>query len=168
MATNSVRIVSYTDKSVVVIGDTKKHKDSLKNLGGKWNASLTNKETGEKFMGWIFYLSKQREVQSWIDNGCPDVVESKSGERESKQVDFQPKMKITSSNQPNSPISSTNSDDRIRQLEKSIEMLISKVASLEVEVASLKRDKTKEEIDYEEEVEEVQEQVPPKRLLRRY
>ena len=161
MATNSVRIVSYTDKSVVVIGDTKKHKDSLKNLGGKWNASLTNKETGEKFMGWIFYLSKQREVQSWIDNGCPDVVESKSGERESKQVDFQPKMKVTTSNPPNPP---NSSDDRIRQLEKSIEMLISKVASLELEVASLKRGKG--EVEYEEEV--VEEQVPPKRLLRRY
>ena len=70
---SSLQIVSYTDKSFVVIGDTKTHKDSLKNLGGKWNGSLTNKETGEKFMGWIFYSSKKREIQSWIDTGCKPI-----------------------------------------------------------------------------------------------
>jgi hypothetical protein len=158
MSTNSVRIISYTDKSIVVIGDTKKYKDSLKNLGGKWNASLTNRETGEKFMGWIFYLSKQREVQSWIDNGSPDVVESKT---ESKQGESQPKMSILAKPK----VLPSSSDDRIRQLEKSIEMLIAKVASLEIEVSTLKKGTPKEDEEVEVEDEEVQ--TPPKRLLRR-
>jgi hypothetical protein len=158
MSTNSVRIISYTDKSIVVIGDTKKYKDSLKNLGGKWNASLTNRETGEKFMGWIFYLSKQREVQSWIDNGSPDVVESKT---ESKQGESQPKMSILTKPK----VLPSSSDDRIRQLEKSIEMLIAKVASLEIEVSTLKKGTPKEDEEVEVEDEEVQ--TPPKRLLRR-
>ena len=160
MSTNSVRIISYTDKSIVVIGDTKKYKDSLKNLGGKWNASLTNRETGEKFMGWIFYLSKQREVQSWIDNGSPDVVESKT---ESKQGESQPKMSILAKPKV---LPSPSSDDRIRQLEKSIEMLIAKVASLEIEVSTLKKGTPKED-EEDEEVEDEEVQTPPKRLLRR-
>ena len=160
MSTNSVRIISYTDKSIVVIGDTKKYKDSLKNLGGKWNASLTNRETGEKFMGWIFYLSKQREVQSWIDNGSPDVVESKT---ESKQGESQPKMSILAKPK----VLPSSSDDRIRQLEKSIEMLIAKVASLEIEVSTLKKGTPKDEEVYDEEVEDEEVQTPPKRLLRR-
>ena len=160
MSTNSVRIISYTDKSIVVIGDTKKYKDSLKNLGGKWNASLTNRETGEKFMGWIFYLSKQREVQSWIDNGSPDVVESKT---ESKQGESQPKMSILAKPK----VLPSSSDDRIRQLEKSIEMLIAKVASLEIEVSTLKKGTPKDEEVEDEEVEDEEVQTPPKRLLRR-
>jgi|694.fasta_scaffold00094_105 hypothetical protein len=163
MSTNSVRIISYTDKSIVVIGDTKKYKDSLKNLGGKWNASLTNRETGEKFMGWIFYLSKQREVQSWIDNGSPDVVESKiESKTESKQSESQPKMSILAKPKV---LPSPSSDDRIRQLEKSIEMLIAKVASLEIEVSTLKKGTPKDDEVEDEEDEEVQ--TPPKRLLRR-
>ena len=164
MSTNSVRIISYTDKSIVVIGDTKKYKDSLKNLGGKWNASLTNRETGEKFMGWIFYLSKQREVQSWIDNGSPDVVESKTESKtESKQAESQPKMSILAKPK----VLPSSSDDRIRQLEKSIEMLIAKVASLEIEVSSLKKGTPKDEEVDDEEVDDEEVQTPPKRLLRR-
>jgi hypothetical protein len=59
----------------------------------------------------------------------------------------------------------SSSDDRIRQLEKSIEMLIAKVASLEIEVSTLKKGTPKEDEEVEVEDEEVQ--TPPKRLLRR-
>jgi|LakMenE01Jun11ns_1017448.scaffolds.fasta_scaffold9958446_13 hypothetical protein len=186
MNTSSITIISYTEKSIAVIGDTKTYKDSLKNLGGKWNASLTNKETGEKFMGWIFYSSKKKDIQSWIDGGCQDIQngsvpvsddrqqsriqESKQerkqeGKQEGKQENIQAKTigKNSSSN-----------EDRIRQLEKTVELLLTKLSSLESEVKSLKgknsqsqtqsQYQTADEFDYEEVVEEIQ--IPKKRLLR--
>lgn len=143
---SSVHIVSYTDKSVVVIGDTKSHKDSLKSLGGKWNASLTNRETGEKFMGWIFYINKQKEVQSWIDKGCPPI---EGGESESKQDFARPQA-----------MGIVDTENRIRKLEKTVEMLLSKVSTLELELKG-----KKEEYEYEE-VEEAPVK-PQRRLLRR-
>jgi hypothetical protein len=54
-----IEIIHYTEKSIVVIGDTKDIKDKLKTLGGSWNAKLTNKETLEIFGGWIFPKSKE-------------------------------------------------------------------------------------------------------------
>lgn len=61
-------IQNYTDKSFVVRGDTKKYREQLKNLGGKWNNLLTDKETGEKFAGWIYPSIKKNDVKKWYDN----------------------------------------------------------------------------------------------------
>jgi hypothetical protein len=157
---SSIRIVCYTDKSIVVVGDTKTYKDSLKNLGGKWNGSLTNKETGEKFMGWIFYASKKKDIQSWIDAGCQNIQDDRQpkndeSKQESKQV--QPQPQYQSPSQPKPKANSTN------------------LTSLEIEVKSLKgkKSETQTETQYEtveefEEFEEVEEeiQVPKRRLLR--
>jgi hypothetical protein len=182
---SSIRIVCYTDKSIVVVGDTKTYKDSLKNLGGKWNGSLTNKETGEKFMGWIFYASKKKDIQSWIDAGCQNIQDDRQpkndeSKQESKQVSkqVQPQPQYQSPSQPKPKANSANlhtSEDRIRQLEKTVELLMTKLASLEIEVKSLKgkKSETQTETQYEtveefEEFEEVEEeiQVPKRRLLR--
>lgn len=58
----------YTEKSIVVRGETKEFKESLKSLGGKWNSKLTDKSTQETFGGWIFPLSKTSEVEKWMRN----------------------------------------------------------------------------------------------------
>ena len=65
-----VRILKYSEKAFVVIGDTKKHSTTLNKMGGKWNISLTYKETGEKFMGWVFSNRQLDKVSMWIDLGC--------------------------------------------------------------------------------------------------
>ena len=41
-------VEDYSEKSIVVRGDTKEHKDALKQLGGKWNSRLRDGA------GWIF------------------------------------------------------------------------------------------------------------------
>ena len=51
----------YSDKSFVINGNTKEHKDTLKELGGKWNSKLT---CGS---GWIFSLSKKKEIEEWLE-----------------------------------------------------------------------------------------------------
>jgi hypothetical protein len=178
MNTSSITIISYTEKSIAVIGDTKTYKDSLKNLGGKWNASLTNKETGEKFMGWIFYSSKKKDIQSWIDGGCQNIQNgSVSDDRQQSRIQEskqEGKQEIRPDNIQAKTISknSSSNEDRIRQLEKTVELLLTKLSSLETEVKSLKGKNTQtqsqyqtaDEFDYEEVVEEIQ--IPKKRLLR--
>lgn len=176
---SSIQIVSYTDKSFVVIGDTKTHKDSLKNLGGKWNGSLTNKETGEKFMGWIFYASKKKEIQSWIDTGCKpiSVPTQREIQREIQRDQMETSREIQSESKREIIQESKGeivSQNKIQQLEKSVEMLLQRINFLENEVKTLKNQPVsqykKQDLVVEEEVEfeeEVIQEVPKKRLLRR-
>ena len=69
----SIFIEDYTTKSFVVRGDTRETKDSLKALGGKWNSSLTDKDTGDKFGAWLFWSDKRKELDSWVKKGCPKI-----------------------------------------------------------------------------------------------
>ncbi len=61
---SGLEIKVYTDKSIVVIGNTTEYKEQLKDLGGKWNSSLTDKTSGEKFGGWIFPSSKKTTIEN--------------------------------------------------------------------------------------------------------
>jgi hypothetical protein len=71
-----ITIEEYTPKSIVVFGETAKYKDYMKALGGTWNARLTSKDTGEKFGGWIFPISKQAELLKWKKAGVNTPVSS--------------------------------------------------------------------------------------------
>lgn len=53
----------YSDKAIVVRGDTKEHKEELKNLGGKYNANLRDGP------GWIFSKKNEDKVQAYIASG---------------------------------------------------------------------------------------------------
>jgi hypothetical protein len=58
-----IHIQNYTEKSFVVLGDTKPHKDNIKKLGGKWNSRLRDNK-----MGWIFPMSKKESVEEYISD----------------------------------------------------------------------------------------------------
>lgn len=58
----------YSDKSFVVTGNTKDHKDELKELGGRYNSKLS---CGS---GWIFSLSRKDEIESWIRKKQSSVI----------------------------------------------------------------------------------------------
>jgi len=51
-------IQEYSDKTFVVRGDTKPFKDILKNMGGKWNSRLSEKDSDDKFGAWLFFNKK--------------------------------------------------------------------------------------------------------------
>ena len=56
-----MEIQDYTDKSFVLFGDdTKKYKDYIKEMGGKWNANL---KIGP---GWIFSNNQKDSVLEWL------------------------------------------------------------------------------------------------------
>ncbi len=72
-----VSIQDYSEKSFVVRGEgTRELRESLRALGGKWNNSLTDKNTGERFGGWIFWSDKRSDVQDRFDGGCNPVAPS--------------------------------------------------------------------------------------------
>ena len=77
MSSNTIYIYDYTAKSFVIRGDTQPHKESIKAMGGKWGSNYTDKETGEKFGGWLFWTAKRPELDKWIKEGCK-LVESKA------------------------------------------------------------------------------------------
>ena len=55
---NGLQLVDYSDKAIAIIGDTKKYKDTLKSLGGRFNFNLS---CGA---GWIFPKSKENEIKN--------------------------------------------------------------------------------------------------------
>lgn len=56
----SILISNYSDKAIVVRGDTKAIKEALLKLGGKWNTGLKGGA------GWIFPLKKKDDVCSTL------------------------------------------------------------------------------------------------------
>lgn len=60
---NGLTVADYTDKSVVVIGDTVKHSDALGKLGGKYNPGL---RIGP---GWIFTKNRKESIEKYIETG---------------------------------------------------------------------------------------------------
>lgn len=60
-------IVDYSEKAIALFGDTKKIKDLLKAMGGKFNPRLTHNQG--KQAGWIFQKSKREELQNIINLG---------------------------------------------------------------------------------------------------
>jgi len=78
----SVYVQTYSDKSFVVRGDTRPHRNSLKAFGGKWANRLTDKETGEKFGAWLFWTAKLPELNKWVQNGCKEVPMTKFKENQ--------------------------------------------------------------------------------------
>jgi hypothetical protein len=68
-----IYIEDYTSKSFVIKGETRKYKETIKSLGGKWNSNLRDKKTSEKFGAWLFWSEKRNEIEKWLSNGCKEV-----------------------------------------------------------------------------------------------
>lgn len=59
-ATGDFTLVDYSEKSVVVFGDTKAIKEQQAALGGRFNKYLI--QNGQKSAGWVFLKSKEQEL----------------------------------------------------------------------------------------------------------
>ena len=62
---NDIEIVEYSDKAVAVFGDTKPIKDTLKQLGGRFNPVLNR--DGEKCAGWVFPKTKEADLRQVLE-----------------------------------------------------------------------------------------------------
>lgn len=81
MSFSDLTIEDYTGKSIVVQGDTRKYKEDLKKLGGKYNGRLKNGP------GWIFPKTSEMDLLTFIKEGKRLVTEAEAceGEARSKQ-----------------------------------------------------------------------------------
>ena len=64
----SVVVEKYSEKSIIVKGNTKLYKSNLMELGGKWNPTL---------QGWIFASSKKETVDK-VNKLVDDINNDKS------------------------------------------------------------------------------------------
>jgi hypothetical protein len=142
-----IYIEEYSPKSFVVRGETKQHKDSLLALGGKWNYSLTDKQSGDKFGAWLFWGEKRKEITEWIEKGCKTV------ERAQQTGGFE-----------KSQSSSETNRDNTSRLEAKIDALTKMVESL---CRYHKLDGAKSSVVFDSDVESDEDVPPvkPKRLL---
>lgn len=78
MSCDTLHIQNYSEKSIVLLGDTKPHKESIKALGGRWNCMLRKSdheaEESPYYKGWIFPVSKKDAILAWIDQGCSPIL----------------------------------------------------------------------------------------------
>ena len=151
MSDSNISIEVYSDKSFVVRGETIPYKESLKSMGGKWNSSLTDKKTGEKFGAWLFWSDKRHEVGEWFKNGCQQVAQQTNQRHTSPNI-YQ-----------NSGNSTTNAD--IKLLHEKLDYILvllqghTKISQKETVVSS-------KEVDYDIEDDFPETTVPVKRLIR--
>lgn len=66
-----LKLVEYSEKSVVLFGNTKPYIEDMKKLGGRFNRYLKFKETSEspevKKPGWIFSKKKEEDVKKFVE-----------------------------------------------------------------------------------------------------
>ena len=149
---SKIFIQKYSDKSFVVRGDTQEYKDSLKNLGGKWNSRLTDKNTGEKFGAWLYWSNKRSELDKWFFENCPKV------NVENNNLDGY-----------DSPNKIDKQETRIKNLEYKVEK-ISKLLGVLEQLCKSQNFNTSVDEEQKREVlsdDEPSPTVKPKRLLRR-
>lgn len=68
-------VVEYSEKSIAVFGDTRKIKDELKKIGGKFNSRLTYKENIS--CGWIFPKGKINQIEKVLSEYSLNEISGK-------------------------------------------------------------------------------------------
>lgn len=69
----NVSIIKYK-KSIVVTGNTKPIKDTMKEYHGRWNTRLKD-EDGKTFCGWVFDTSHSQDlIDSIKEEGIEPIV----------------------------------------------------------------------------------------------
>lgn len=86
---SDITITDYSEKAVVVRGDTRKYKEDLKKLGGKYNGRLADGP------GWIFPKKIERELNSFIAGGVRLISEEEAQAGEDKSTEWEKKRSIT-------------------------------------------------------------------------
>ena len=121
-------VIPHTEKSFIVT--TKNHiayMITLKNLGGVFDATLIDKETGKNFMGWIFFMDKKEEILNWIENGCPQIYKLKE-KSESKVIVSESKVVSEEINQ------TSILKDFEKRIQSSIDIIFLKLDCFELQI----------------------------------
>jgi hypothetical protein len=145
---SKVEIVQYSDKAIAVFGDTKPYVNELKELGGKFNPSLTHEN--EKKPGWIYpkkVSDKLQELVTKINAGVVKPSESVKSYATEKinSVDIKVFMALVS---------------RVERLEQEIKLLQDKQGILSSASVTYKSKKEQVDIDSGSDCEDVEIERP--------
>ena len=80
---SSITVEQYSEKAIVVRGNTIPYKDKLLSIGGKWNKMLKGGE------GWIFPLTKKQIVEKTLSE--PASVHENDTSEINKETSSKPK-----------------------------------------------------------------------------
>jgi len=166
-----INIVQYSDHSFVLTGDTRKYKEDIKKMGGKYNSRLQNGP------GWIFSNKSKDTVISFIKNGSRLVSKDEELEGERRTKEWEVKRKNGESFESSSPIASSSSSSSgsdykklykmMVEMKKEIKQLKQKVNNLELIINEGGEVEVEVEVEGDSDSEsEEEEKVPHKRLLR--
>ena len=117
-----IYLEEYTDRSIVVRGETRQYKEDLKKLGGKYNSRLR----GEP--GWIFPKSKQDDIVKFMKEGKRIVSEEEAHAGEARTLEWESKR-------DGGKTSSSSNDDNvlidiIKKLTQRIDLMDKKLSIL--------------------------------------
>ena len=75
------QLIHYSARCVVVKTDDPVAIENMERMGAKTNFRLTDRESGEKFTGYIFPKNREAEVKSWLSTGkvSPDAFKERRG-----------------------------------------------------------------------------------------
>lgn len=164
-----IYLEEYTDRSIVVRGETRQYKEDLKKLGGKYNSRLR----GEP--GWIFPKSKQNDVVKFMKEGKRLVSEEEVRAGEARTLEWESKrggeQKISSSSSSSSINDNKVLIDMIKTLTQKIALMDKKISIL---MTANNIDTGSNQVSHKKVVEsssdddsrEEEEQIPRKRLLK--
>lgn len=63
----TISTVDYNENTFCVFGNgTKRYKEQLKQLGGKWNPYLKDQD-GNRFKAWIFHKKREKDVKNFLN-----------------------------------------------------------------------------------------------------
>jgi len=159
-----ISLEEYTDRSIVVRGETRKYKEDLKKLGGKYNSRLK----GEP--GWIFPKSKQNDIVKFMNEGKRLVTEEEVRAGEARTLEWESKR----SGKQKTSSSSINDNkvliDMIKTLSQKISLMDKKISIL---MTANNIDTYSNQVSHKKVVEssddyssEEEEHIPRKRLLK--
>lgn len=153
-------IEEYSEKAIVVRGDTKEHRDELKLLGGKWNDRLRGGP------GWIFSKKFESKVEKYVNGGSTTQKKMKHVETHSS-----PPFTVSPSNSCNNLLTQVESELKGMTSSERLEF-IGKVAQLanattpkRSRVRKLKALPVKVDVEESSDDEETKKTFPRARLL---
>jgi len=156
---SELSVQDYSDKAIVVRGDTKEHKENLKKLGGKYNPSLRDGDS--RSPGWIFSKKCEANVLEYVSSGKITAPDWGSSKTETKTTSKTAKtVKRTSPEVQKTQIDTSGLNDVIGLLKK----LTKKVEGLEKSLDFLIRTQQTTEVDPTSSSDE--DEVPHRRLLK--
>jgi hypothetical protein len=140
---SELNIIQYTEKSFVVRGNTNENKEQLKNIGGKYNALLKGGP------GWIFPNFLKKNVEEYIKSGTITTNFSKEEKTEYKNKNI---------------VNENSLLKRIEALEDQVKILVDKLG-LENKYNISRKQKNEEILEFDDEEEEENYEIPRKSFL---